>query len=230
FDSPPVFGRLVGGDEAGWFSIGPAEPALPPTQRYRDGTTTLETEWQVDGGEGELADTRVASVRGHLPPATLLARPAATRRPAVRVAVRVVPRFGLARAPARRAGHRQGALVFEHQDLAIAVAPDGDRPLVPDEVVELDIDAGQPVTVVLTAAHRGPLVFVPPRRAMSAAARDELQWQRWTAGIVCPPTHRDAVTRSLLTLQLLTYSPSGAPVAAPTTSLPEALGGSRNWD
>src|SRR5690606_32422615 len=150
-------------------------------------TPALETVWQVDGGEVELADTMVASVSGHLLPATLLVRRVATRGRAVRVAMQVVPRFGLERAPARRAGHRQGALVFEHQDLAIAVATDGDRPLVPDEVVELDIDPGQPVTVVLTAAHRGPLVFVPPRRAMSAAARDELQWQRWTAGIVCPP-------------------------------------------
>lgn len=230
FDSAPVFGRLVGGPEAGWFSVGPAEPASPPTRSYRDGATTLTTRWQLDGGEVELADTMVAIVSGRLLPATLLVRQVTARGRAARVALQVVPRFGDRRSPARRTMHRQDALVFEHDDLAIAVAADADHLLLPDEPVEVVVDPARPLTVALTAAHRGPLVFVPPRRAASEAARDELGWRRWSADIVSTPAHRDVVIRSLLTLQLLTYSPSGAPVAAPTTSLPEVLGGSRNWD
>jgi GH15 family glucan-1,4-alpha-glucosidase len=83
---------------------------------------------------------------------------------------------------------------------------------------------------VLTGAHRGPLTYVPTAAAWQALVEDATRWQRWTDGIDFDGPFREAVERSLITLRLLTYSPSGAPVAAPTTSLPEQLGGSRNWD
>jgi GH15 family glucan-1,4-alpha-glucosidase len=85
------------------------------------------------------------------------------------------------------------------------------------------------VTVVVSATRRSPLIVVPPPVAVDEVARDERGWRTWAAGIELDHS-RDAVVRSLLTLRLLTYSPSGAPVAAPTTSLPEQLGGARNWD
>jgi GH15 family glucan-1,4-alpha-glucosidase len=85
------------------------------------------------------------------------------------------------------------------------------------------------VAIVLTAARRTALIVVPPELAAAELARDERGWRTWAAGITLDG-HRDAAVRSLLTLRLLTYSPSGAPVAAPTTSLPERVGGDRNWD
>jgi GH15 family glucan-1,4-alpha-glucosidase len=73
-------------------------------------------------------------------------------------------------------------------------------------------------------------VLVPPTQALAAVAADERGWEMWCVGIDADLPRRDVVVRSLLTLQLLTYSPSGAPVAAPTTSVPEEIGGTRNWD
>ena len=116
----------------------------------------------------------------------------------------------------------------EHGDLAIAVTSDGPT-VEADRPVDFEVRPGEPVTIALTAARRSPLIVVPPAVAAAELARDEAGWRTWAAGIEVA-NHRDAVVRSLMTLQLLTYSPSGAPVAAPTTSLPERIGGDRNWD
>ncbi|HEX5094546.1 MAG TPA: trehalase-like domain-containing protein, partial [Acidimicrobiia bacterium] len=74
FDDPPVFGRLVGGEKAGWFSLAPRDAATPPRRAYREGTATLMTTWAVDGGELELADSMVAEVTGRFLPGTVLVR------------------------------------------------------------------------------------------------------------------------------------------------------------
>jgi GH15 family glucan-1,4-alpha-glucosidase len=88
----------------------------------------------------------------------------------------------------------------------------------------------RPVTFVLAVAHREPLIQVEAAAAWALLAEDEGRWRDWTARVDQELPFREEVVRSLLTLRLLTYSPSGAPVAAPTTSLPEQYGEVRNWD
>jgi GH15 family glucan-1,4-alpha-glucosidase len=228
FDDPPLFGRLVGGGDAGWFTVGPGEGAQAVGRAYRPDTVTLTTTWAVDAGELELADSLVAEVEGRFLPGTLLVRRLSARGRPIPAQLHFAPRFGYDRQPAARIARRKGALVCEHGDLAIAVTSDGPT-VEPYRPVDFEVRPGDPVTITLTAVRRGPLIVVPPAAAVPEVARDEAGWRAWAAGIEAP-THRDAMARSLMTLQLLTYSPSGAPVAAPTTSLPELMGGRRNWD
>ena len=234
FDDAPVFGRLVGGPEAGWFALGPATTDPPVARRYHGHTATLITTWRVGSAEGRttevmLEDSMVAEVSGHLLPTTVLRRRLSCRGGDVTARVQLVPRFGYRREPAHRAACRHGALLFEHESLVIAVTTDGPH-LVPDAEVEWTLTPDRPVTFVLAAERAGPAIIVPPRVANAAVARDERGWAKWCEGLEADVPFSELVIRSLLTLQLLTYSPSGAPVAAPTTSLPEELGGSRNWD
>ena len=230
FDSPPIFGRLVGGAAGGHFSLGPDEPATGVARAYVGSTTSLATTWSVQGGRLTVTDSMISEVSGRLLPGTLLVRRLAAESRPVRVAVRLSPRFGYEQAQPARWRRVGRALVVEHRDLVLAVDTDAYCRLAPDEETTFVVHPERPVTVVLSAVHRGPAVLVPPGVAAAEAARDERGWQMWADGIGVSAGHRDAVVRSLLTLQLLTYSPSGAPVAAPTTSLPEHLGGSRNWD
>jgi GH15 family glucan-1,4-alpha-glucosidase len=229
FDDPPLFGRLVGGVEAGWFSLGPgARDARLVNRAYRPDTVTLTTTWSVDGGELELADSLVAEVEGRFLPATVLVRRLTARGRPAPARLHLAPRFGYGRHRAARTARRAGALVCEHGGLAIAVTSDGPT-VEADRPVSFDVHPDRPVTIALTVTCRGPLIVVAPSVAAVEAARDEDGWRAWAAEIDLDG-HRDAVVRSLITLQLLTYSPSGAPVAAPTTSLPEQVGGQRNWD
>lgn len=227
FDDAPLFGRLVGGDDAGWFSIGPSEPAHLVGRAYRSDTVTLTTTWRVEHGELELADGLVAEVEGRFLPGTLLVRQLTARGRGVRARLHLAPRFGYDRRPPRRIGWRAGALVCEGGGLAVAVTSNGPA-LGADHSIDFEIRPGEPVTIALTVS-RGALIVVPAAVAVAELARDEAGWRGWAAGIEVA-NHREAAVRSLLTLQLLTYSPSGAPVASPTTSLPERIGGDRNWD
>ncbi len=229
FDDAPVFGQLVGGGEAGWFALGPVSSDPPVSRRYHGHTATVITTWRVGGAEVVLEDSMVAEVSGHFLPTTVLRRRISCRGGDATARVQLVPRFGYERERAHRVTTRHGALLFEHGRVVIAVTTDG-PPVVPDTEVEWTLTPGRPVTFVLTAERAAPAIIVPPQVANAAVARDERGWAKWCEGLAADVPFSELVIRSLLTLQLLTYSPSGAPVAAPTTSLPEELGGSRNWD
>jgi GH15 family glucan-1,4-alpha-glucosidase len=229
FDGEPLFGRLIGGHQAGTFRLGPSIVAPVRSRRYRPRTATLETTWDTAGGRLTLTEGMVAEVAGQMLPTTLLVRQLTADDGPVEATIEFDPRFGEAhRVPRLR---RHGHLVVSHcRGTAIALQVDPYVPVEPGRLSTVVITPGRPVTVVLAVATREPLVFVPPAVAWAALEADEDRWRRWCQDVDEGLPERDAVLRSLLTLRLLTHSPSGAPVAAPTTSLPEQLGGVRNWD
>jgi GH15 family glucan-1,4-alpha-glucosidase len=229
FDGPPVFGRLVGGEAAGHFRLGPAEPATVVGRRYRPDCNTLETTWQTSTGRLTLTEGMVAEVSGRLLPPTILVRRLSAQDAAVTAVVEFDPRLGDSHRPPK-SQHRGDLLVCSWPPVCVALRTSPPTRIEPGLTHTLTITPGHPLTCVLSVAEREPLVYLDPIAAWHALEEDELRWHDWCAGIDPDLPSRTAVVRSLLTLRLLTYSPSGAPVAAPTTSLPERLGGGRNWD
>ncbi|WP_328653726.1 glycoside hydrolase family 15 protein [Micromonospora sp. NBC_00330] len=229
FDGDPLFGRLVGGTEAGTFRVGPARPATVVERRYRQHTATLETTWAVGSGRLRLTEAMVAEVSGRLLPTTLIVRRLSVEQAAVDAVVEFDPRLG-ARHRRPRTHRRRQALVCEWGALAVALDSTPTFRIEPGRPTTITVRPDRPVTLVLAVAHREPLIHVEPTAAWELLIEDEARWRAWTAEIDERLPFREHVVRSLLTVRLLTYSPSGAPVAAPTTSLPEDPGGERNWD
>jgi GH15 family glucan-1,4-alpha-glucosidase len=229
FDGEPVFADLIAGAAGGTFTLGPARDADVVERRYRPGSAVLETTWRTDGGELVLTEGMVAEVEGALLPRMCLVRRIEARGGSVDCLLQLDPRFGPER---RRPRVRSSpaALVLVDGGTALSFTADRDLAPGPGSPLTFTLEPGRPLTVALTAAHRGPLTYVTPDTAWQALEADVARWRRWSAGVELAGPFAGAVERSLITLRLLTYSPSGAPVAAPTTSLPEQVGGARNWD
>jgi GH15 family glucan-1,4-alpha-glucosidase len=229
FDGEPLFGRLVGGDAAGTFHMGPEGPAAVVERCYRHETTTLVTTWETSTGRLTLEEGMVSDVSGRLLPTTLLVRRLAATGGPVAATIGFDPRLGEHHARPRH-DQRGEVLVCSWETVAVSVSCSPPSVIRPGHATSVTIEAGGQLVVAVSVADREPLVYVDPDRAWGLLQQDEERWRGWCDDVPRDLPHRDAVVRSLLTLRLLTYSPSGAPVAAPTTSLPEDPGGVRNWD
>ena len=171
----------------------------------------------------------VAEVSGHLLPATLLVRRLSALEGTCEAAVEFDPRLGDAH-ERPRVRRRRDLTVCEWGSIALSLRSDAEVAFDPGRSHVVRVSPDRPITFVVAVAHREPLVDVEPAAAWTLLLGDEQQWCDWSTGIDETLPFREAVVRSLITLRLLTYSPSGAPVAAATTSLPEHYGGIRNWD
>ncbi len=229
FDSPPVFGGLVGGVDGGHFEIAPAEAATFSRRGYRSESAVVETRWQLHGAQLRVTDGMVADVTGHLLPTTLLVRRIEAQGADVRVRIRFDPRRGYSRRP-MPTGRRPDVVVCDASGLALALTTDPPTAIVPGQPCEVVVTPSRPLTLAMSAAYREPLVYVQAAHAWELLLADEHRWRTWANGIRDGGPFGELVVRSLITLRLLTFAPSGAPVAAPTTSLPEAIGAGRNWD
>lgn len=228
FDGEPVFARLVAGERGGHFCIRPPADAGLVERRYHDRSAVIETTWQSGDAQLVLTEGMVAEVRGTLLPTLCLVRRVEARNGPVRCVVSFDPRFGIERRRPRVRG--ANPLVCTDGSVALSLTSEPSLDIKLGEELEVDVEPGRPLTLALTAAHRGPLTHVTPDAAWRALTDDEARWGSWCTQIDYTGPFRAAVERSLITLRLLIHSPSGAPVAAPTTSLPEWIGGDRNWD
>jgi GH15 family glucan-1,4-alpha-glucosidase len=229
FDGQPIFGNLVGGADAGAFSVRvDASSARLEQRSYLPGSAVVQATWTTETAAVTTRDGLVTHVAGELLPTTLLVREVHAAGAPVPVNVRFDPRWGPAhqRPRVRRQDH---ALTCTWGSLAVGLTS-SEPGLVPAVDRQVVVEPGRPLVLALAVADREPLVYVDPRRAMEALARTDVEWRKWSDALPHLGSFHDLVVRSLLTLRLLTYAPSGAPVAAPTTSLPEALEGERNWD
>jgi pentatricopeptide repeat protein len=228
FDSDPVFGRLIGGDRAGCFAI-EVDGVRRTLRRYRDDSAVLETTWTTDGAEVRLTEGMVVDVSSTLLPQLVLVRRIEAQGGPARIRVLFDPRAGLAGEPlpSRR---RWDTILASRGSLLVGLRTDLDVGIVPGREANLVVHPQTPVTFVLTAADREPLVLLDAAQAWTALEETDRWWKRWTQEIDYEGPAAGSIARSFITLRLLIYAPSGAPVAAPTTSLPEVIGGPRNWD
>jgi GH15 family glucan-1,4-alpha-glucosidase len=229
FDSPPLFGRLVAGDLGGSFEVA-ALGVRETRRRYLDDSSIVETAWRTESGEAVLVDGMIADTAGALLPQTLVVRELTCRGGTVRVRVGFDPRRGW---DGRRPRTRRvaGRLVCVWGPVVATLATVPDVELEPGIERMLDLRAGDRVAFALGLDDHAPAVLVDPNRSLHRLSETERWWREW-ASRLAPPLQdaAPAVRRSSITLRLLTYAPSGAPVAAPTTSLPEVPGGDANWD
>ena len=231
FDGDPVFGRLIDPDSGGVFSISCARTE-EVRRRYLAGSTLVENDITTITGAARLVEGMVANVADTLAPQTLLVRRVECITGQVDLDILFDPRLGLpGRAPERvRAVRSNWGVTCEWGALAVSLSCAPDLFLEPGVRQRKTLRAAESITFVMSVADRSPVAWVGAQKAESLLADTDQWWRGWSGSLDFGGSFKDAVTRSLITLRLLTYSPSGAPVAAPTTSLPESLGAERNWD
>lgn len=228
FDSQPIFGKLIGGTRAGSFQLEVNE-AVASRRRYLGDSAVLETQIEANRGRGWLEEAMVVHVEGSLLPQSVLVRRLTCERGTLDARICFDPRHGL---PGKRAclARHAGAIVCEWGSLAVTLQAFPHVTLTPGNETSIEVQQGTDLILVMGITNRAPAVFVGEDRARALIEETREWWERWAADIRYDGAFREPVMRSLVTLQLLTFSPSGAPVAAPTTSLPEEIGGGRNWD
>ncbi|MEO3936406.1 glycoside hydrolase family 15 protein [Dermatophilaceae bacterium Soc4.6] len=225
FDGPACFAALLDTPDAGHWRIAPAGSAVCTTRRYVEDTLVLETEWRSPSGTVRVID--FMPPRGHAPDVVRIVE-GVQGSVAMRGDLRLRFDYGRVTPWVRHHGDRTEAIAGPDRVRLRTPAPTRGQEM--STVSEFTVRAGDRIPFVLTwnPSHE------PPPKAVNAedALRDTLTfWLEWSArGAPVTGPYRAAVKRSLLTLKALTHYPTGGIVAAATTSLPEQIGGPRNWD
>ncbi len=232
FDSPSVFASILDSEKGGFFRIAPVDAAVHK-QMYVPGTNILMTRFLSPDGVGECTDFMpidgdpVEEKHNHE-----IVRQVRVIRGNVRFKVECFPAFDYARGK-HTLRLEPGGAVFtaEDQEIGLSTAVELHAK---DGGVEAEFELSEGETATFLLRQTDPHSNLPACDSEfdpdSSYSRTLLFWRSWAAGITYRGRWREMVERSALTLKLLTFAPSGAMVAAATTSLPEELGGGRNWD
>jgi GH15 family glucan-1,4-alpha-glucosidase len=225
FDSPAFFAALLGSDANGHWQIAPAAEARRVERRYRPGTLVLETDFETSDGLVRVVDSMPLGDEY-----VDVIRMVEGLRGRVAMQMRLNPRFDY--------GHLVPATGRIDQGMFAVAGPDAVCLRTP---VEIGAEGGATASASFTVSEgeRVPfhLAWYPshaprpePIDPFNTLARTESWWREWSGRCTYEGLHPEVVQRSLITLKALTYAPTGAIVAALTTSLPEEVGGERNWD
>jgi GH15 family glucan-1,4-alpha-glucosidase len=230
-DSPSTFARLLDAERGGAFELAPAE-RFETEQSYVDGTNVLQTTFRTSSGAVRVTDAMALTDTVSISPMRELIRRVEALEGRVGMQWSVTPRFvyGSRKATVSRRSGRPSFCVGKDA-LAVNAWGVGDVEVREDSVGgAFALEAGGSALISLGYAYKEPLVLTARGRTEHRLERTLRFWQDWGAKARYEGPWREQVVRSALVLKLLVYSPSGAIVAAPTTSLPEWYGGGRNWD
>ncbi len=234
FDSPACLAALLGSGENGRWLLAPSEEIVRTERRYRPGTLILETRFETASG--------VVLITDFMPPrgeASDVIRIVTGERGRVAIRTELILRFDYGHIVPWVTRMEDGALrAIAGADMVVLRTPVPLRGEDMHTVSDFTVAAGETVPFVLTyqASH---LAMPKPVEPEAALAETETFWREWSSryrpdaldgSVALSGAWREAAERSLITLKALTYAPTGGIVAAPTTSLPEWIGSSRNWD
>jgi GH15 family glucan-1,4-alpha-glucosidase len=234
FDSPSVFAAILDDEKGGSFRIAPSCPHTARKQLYWPDTNILLTRFMSDEGAAELTDFMPVGHgvgHGHRdgadPGMPSLVRMVHAIRGEIPFRLHCRPAFDYARAR-HETRIEGGVAVFRAPDVAIELAGSVDLTTLREGVsAEFTLKTGETAVFILREPGGGRFTTEEATRLFDATLQ---YWRRWLSACTYSGRWRETVRRSALALKLLTYEPTGAVVAAPTCSLPEQLGGGRNWD
>ena len=224
FGSPACFASLLGDEQNGRWIIAPTAEAKN-TRRYRDRTLVLETSFKTESGEVMLID--FMPIRGHHSDIIRLVKGI---RGKVALHMELVLRFDYGFSVPWVTQSSGGILrAISGANMVTLRTPVEVKGENLKTVADFTVKQGQTIPFVLTysESYKGLPRAVDCRQALRAT---EKFWTDWVQPSRCRGPFKEIVDRSLITLKALTYRPTGGIVAAPTTSLPERIGGVRNWD
>jgi GH15 family glucan-1,4-alpha-glucosidase len=228
FDSESVFGALLGGPEHGRWLITPVDRLVRLSRCYRGETGILETRFETPEGNAKIVDFMALSEEGE--DQVDLIRLVCGEKGRVRMRTEIVLRFDYGRSIPWVRQHLGGPVAIAGPNAIQFITPVAMRGT-PDmtTVGEFTVEAGEtvPFTMSWYPSHHKAFRYRDPYETLLGT---ETRWHDWSSHCSLQGPWREAIIRSLITLRMLTYRPTGGIVAALTTSLPEWIGSVRNWD